>query len=62
MSQAIRRFFYVVGPHSTVAHMMFGKTHSEGLTACGRAVARGWLWSTQGRLGKPRCKQCERAA
>jgi hypothetical protein len=60
--RGIRRFFYVSGPHCTVAHIMFGKTHSTGLTACGRIVRKGWGWSQKKSMHERVCKQCENAA
>ena len=62
MSQAIKRFFYVSSRNCTTAHIMFGKTHSEGLTACGRVVSKGWFWSNKRSKHEQVCKICERAA
>ena len=58
----LRRFFYVASPRGASAHMMFGRSHSEGLTACGRVVSadRRWFWMKHGRGGLPRCLDCER--
>jgi hypothetical protein len=59
----VRRFFYVTSTRGRSAHVMFGRSHSEGLTACGRVVSadRGWFWMHAGRGGYPVCTQCERA-
>jgi hypothetical protein len=40
---------------------MFGKSHSEGLTQCGRTVCKGWLWGERLR-NLPLCAECERSA
>ena len=57
MSQGIRLFFYVWSGHS-VLHIMFGSTHSEGLTACGRVVSKGWKWFKRAGRSEHVCKQC----
>lgn len=58
----LRRFFYVASPKGTTRHVMFGRTHTEGLTACGRYVASGWSWwrSTNRSKALPRCADCDR--
>jgi hypothetical protein len=61
-TRGTRRFFYVSGPLCKVAHIMFGTTHSEGLTACGRIVSKGWGWSRKKSRHERVCKQCENAA
>jgi hypothetical protein len=58
MSRAIRRFFYVHSAGRTLLHMMFGTTHTEGLTACGRVVSKGWKWITRIPASRVVCKQC----
>jgi hypothetical protein len=57
----MKRFFYVARPLGKVKHIMYGKSHSEGLTACGLYVSKGWLWWTASRSPLPRCKNCENA-
>jgi len=60
----IKRFFWVWSPRSRVRHRMFGKSHSEGLTQCGRFVRKGWIWQigTPQRKLRPLCADCERSA
>jgi hypothetical protein len=59
----VRRFFYVASARSTTLHIQFGKTHTEGLTACGRVVSPGWSWwAAHRRPDLKRCTQCDRAA
>lgn len=52
-----RRFFYVASPRSVTLHIQYGKTHTEGLTACGRIVSAGWSW-WQKRASKRRVCEC----
>lgn len=61
----VRRFFYVASARSTTLHVQYGKTHSEGKTACGRIVTTQWSWwAHKGRVSPrmKRCTQCEAAA
>lgn len=64
MAKKVRRFFYVASPRGSTVHVMFGRSHSEGLTACRRVVSadRRWYWMKHGRGGMRRCTQCEAAA
>lgn len=58
----LKRFYYVRAPKGTVVHRNYSKTHSEGITACGLPVFKGWLWWVGVRPRIARCKNCERAA
>jgi hypothetical protein len=57
-----RRFFYVAGPRGRLLHIQFGKTHTEGLTACGKAVSAGWSWWQKRAAKWPVCARCENHA
>lgn len=62
MSQAIKRFFYVMSERCETVHIQYGKSHSEGLTACGRMTApKLWRWMTPRPRGMRVCKVCESA-
>lgn len=62
LSQVIKRVFYVASLRSTVIHIMFGRFHSEGLTACRRVVTKGWYWSKARTRRAKVCSQCLAAA
>jgi hypothetical protein len=54
----VRRFFYVKAPLGKVAHIQFGRTHSEGPVKCGISSRPGWLWTSRCK-DLPLCKRCE---
>ena len=60
----IKRFFYVRSPKGRVRHIQYGKSHSEGLVACGKYSEKGWLWcqskNHEGFI--PVCEKCIDAA
>jgi hypothetical protein len=57
----VRRYFYVGAPRSAMWHIMFGTAHSEGRTACGRTVRKGWEWMQTGNGLSHVCKRCAKA-
>lgn len=57
----VRRFFYVASPRSARLHIQYGKTHTEGMTACGRVVSAGWSWWQKHTSKLPVCEACARA-
>ncbi len=61
----LKRYVYVGGPNSSVAHITFDRryTVSGAKTACGRRTeARWWYWLGRYRVPKDRtvCKSCVR--
>ena len=54
----MKRFFYVTSKRSKTLHKQYGSSHSEGLTACGRVISKGWFWFKNAPK-KPHCKGCE---
>lgn len=56
----VRRFFFVLSQRSLKVHVQYGKVHTEGKTACGRVVSKGWLWFQNRRAADLICKQCEK--